>query len=171
MLFEPDDIQVSTYITKPQGWLSRMDNGVRIVHLPTGIEATCNSERSQFRNKTLAMSKLIEALEKREKEKNMAKPHKHAEFIKAWADGLEVEVQVANGQWADVGESPSWSVNNTYRIKPEREYPETGLTDDELMDLWCQSGGVTQSLRRVVNAGIKRYIQDQEDKNAETQAR
>jgi hypothetical protein len=165
MLFEPDDIQVSTYITKPQGWLSRQDNGVRIVHLPTGIEATCNSERSQFRNRTLAMSKLIEALEKREKEKNMAKPHKHAEFIKAWADGVAIQVRTGPLSWDYIGDSPSWSESCEYRISPEKTYPETTLTDQELTLLWNQSGGVTQSLRRVVNAGIKRYIQDQEKNN------
>ena len=47
------------------------------------------------------------------------KPHKHAELIKAWADGAEIEVKHSwNTDWlsADI---PSWSYDKEYRIKPE----------------------------------------------------
>ena len=51
------------------------------------------------------------------------KPHKHAELIKAWADGAEIEVK---GQFTDYNwwtlqpdYVPSWSEKNEYRIKPE----------------------------------------------------
>lgn len=47
----------------------------------------------------------------------MGTPHKHAEVIKAWADGNTVQVLVDN-EWGDVV-SPSWSYDNQYRIKPE----------------------------------------------------
>ena len=43
--------------------------------------------------------------------------HKHAELIKAWADGSEIEVKV-NGGW-DNAKRPSWSEFTEYRIKPE----------------------------------------------------
>lgn len=49
----------------------------------------------------------------------MNKPHKHAELIKAWADGAEIE-------WYDEYHSqyfnctnPSWCDNTKYRIKPK----------------------------------------------------
>ena len=47
------------------------------------------------------------------------KPHKHAELIKAWADGAEIECYF-NGlkKWDSVSE-PSWSEDFKYRIKPE----------------------------------------------------
>lgn len=51
------------------------------------------------------------------------KPHKHAEVIKAWADGAAIEVrgEFTDYQWwtfqADY--VPSWSAKNEYRIKPE----------------------------------------------------
>lgn len=46
-------------------------------------------------------------------------PHVHAEVIKAWADGAEIEYQVEgdNHWWAT--DSPSWSPRVSYRIKPE----------------------------------------------------
>jgi hypothetical protein len=46
------------------------------------------------------------------------KPHKHAELIKQWADGAEIEYKVHNGGWVAL-EHPSWDDHNEYRIKPE----------------------------------------------------
>jgi hypothetical protein len=49
----------------------------------------------------------------------MNKPHKHAELIKAWADGAEIEFKVVNGPWIAVNsDSPLWYKDNEYRIKP-----------------------------------------------------
>lgn len=47
----------------------------------------------------------------------MNKPHKHAELIKAWADGAEIQAQIC-GDWCD-DYSPRWSLDGKYRIKPE----------------------------------------------------
>lgn len=43
--------------------------------------------------------------------------HKHAEMIKAWADGAKIQFR-DSGQWWDTDE-PSWNLNFKYRIKPE----------------------------------------------------
>lgn len=43
-------------------------------------------------------------------------PHKHAELIKAWADGAQIQVN-REGHWYDV--IPSWASADDYRIKPE----------------------------------------------------
>ena len=49
----------------------------------------------------------------------MKKPHKHAELIKAWADGAEIQfLAVSNGAWTD-SKWPSWEDDLIYRIKPE----------------------------------------------------
>lgn len=48
----------------------------------------------------------------------MKTPHKHAELIKAWADGAEIEFNDFSGRWA-VNRDPSWSPDLKYRIKPE----------------------------------------------------
>ena len=46
------------------------------------------------------------------------KPHKHAELIKAWADGAEIQYRYQNfSDWYDV-ENPNWDVSKEYRIKP-----------------------------------------------------
>lgn len=53
------------------------------------------------------------------------KPHKHAELIKAWADGAEIQVSIdGNKPWHDFenNESPSWSTEYEYRIKPEPKH-------------------------------------------------
>lgn len=51
----------------------------------------------------------------------MKKPHKHAELIKAWADGAEIEYWEKYGaQWVECGGSaPTWEEYQEYRIKPE----------------------------------------------------
>lgn len=46
------------------------------------------------------------------------KPHKHAELIKAWADGAKIQECVGPDQWWDDDE-PAWYPTITYRIKPE----------------------------------------------------
>lgn len=45
------------------------------------------------------------------------KAHKHAKFIKAWADGAIIEAQVVNGIWTHIPR-PSWDENEKYRIRP-----------------------------------------------------
>lgn len=46
------------------------------------------------------------------------KPHKHAECIKAWADGCEIELMIgSSGKW-NTSSDPSWESFINYRIKP-----------------------------------------------------
>lgn len=49
----------------------------------------------------------------------MKTPHKHAELIKAWADGAEIQYKDSLGNWFDCHDDPRWSEHVTYRIKPE----------------------------------------------------
>ena len=44
------------------------------------------------------------------------KPHKHAEIIKAWADGAEIQYNDGYG-WRDI-KDPLWT-SEEYRIKPD----------------------------------------------------
>lgn len=44
--------------------------------------------------------------------------HKHAELIKAWADGAEIEMKVSEWHWVYI-HKPHWDDDVEYRIKPE----------------------------------------------------
>ena len=49
----------------------------------------------------------------------MKTPHKHADCIKAWADGAKIEYKTTNGKWQET--TPAWRTEKEYRIKPEPE--------------------------------------------------
>lgn len=50
----------------------------------------------------------------------MNKPHKHAELIKAWADGAEIEFRGGLDEW-HVTYHPDWFDDVEYRLKPQPE--------------------------------------------------
>ena len=49
------------------------------------------------------------------------KPHKHAELIKAWADGAEIEFRFpGTGVWL-LAYDPNWDGDIEYRINPPKQ--------------------------------------------------
>lgn len=52
-----EDLEISV-VTKPKlgQRVGELATGVRIVHIPTGITALCSSERSQYKNKAVALA-------------------------------------------------------------------------------------------------------------------
>lgn len=87
--------------------------------------------------------------------------HKHAEVIKAWADGAQVQVQMSPGRWSDVAE-PNFNPANEYRIKPsetERVYPVTAMTNTQLSHAFDPSAWFApdqmDNLRKAVNAALR----------------
>jgi hypothetical protein len=65
----------------------------------------------------------------------MKQPHKHAELIKAWADGAEIERKCdMTGQW-DLIKNPAWCVAFEYRIKPQPKIVKAYMHYDGLEEL------------------------------------
>lgn len=116
---EPEDIKVDVFRSSGPGGqhMQKTSSAVRMTHLPTGIVATSQSERSQFQNKEIAMkilqSRLLELeLKKRAEERARLK----GEHVSAgWGNQIR-----------------SYVLHPYRMIKDHRTGYQTGNTDDVL---------------------------------------
>ncbi|XP_025238487.1 peptide chain release factor 1-like, mitochondrial isoform X2 [Theropithecus gelada] len=131
LVINPKDLRIDTKRASGAGGqhVNTTDSAVRIVHLPTGVVSECQQERSQLKNRELAMKKLRAKLYSMHLEKE-ANKRQNARKIQIGSKGRSEKIRTYN--------FPQNRVTD-HRISKTLHDLETFMQGDYLLDELVQS--------------------------------
>ncbi|MCP4685356.1 MAG: peptide chain release factor 2 [bacterium] len=133
-----DEIRLDTYRASGAGGqhVNKTSSAVRITHLPTGIVVTCQSERSQFKNKDAAFTVLKSRLYQRHKEEEAKKREKFDKSKKKIEWGSQIRSYVFHPYNMVKDHRTSKETSNTQAVMDGDidQFVEAFLSDPELRE-------------------------------------
>lgn len=87
----PSDLEIDTYKSSGPGgqYVNKTESAIRILHKPSGLVVTCQSERSQSQNRETAMTLLAARLLQRQEEADLSKLSSKRRDQIGWAKRAE----------------------------------------------------------------------------------